>query len=129
VPPIRASCRRRRLGRYLLFDTHYNWKCQMSIDAEVLNSESVDMLCGMYATEYTSQSLVRMRDPVPSMLNALGACAGFAAQVAVWRTLVLPTGRNPGDFFVYVGNRTKSYSTVRRSTSSSFRHRLIACRS
>jgi hypothetical protein len=75
----------------------------MSIDAEVLNSESVDSLCGMYATEYTSQSLARMRDPVPSMLNALGACAGFAAQVAVWRTLVLPTGRNPGDFFVYVG--------------------------
>jgi hypothetical protein len=75
----------------------------MSIDAEVLNSESVDLLCGMYETEYTSQSLARMRDPVPSMLNALGSCAGFAAQVAVWRTLVLPTGRNPGDFFVYVG--------------------------
>jgi hypothetical protein len=75
----------------------------MSIDAEVLNSEPVDLLCGMYATEYTSQSLARMRDPVPSMLNALGACAGFAAQVAVWRTLVLPTDRNPGDFFVYVG--------------------------
>jgi len=36
------------------------------------------------------------------MLNALGACAGFAAQVAVWRELVLPTKRNPGDFLVYV---------------------------
>jgi hypothetical protein len=75
----------------------------MSIDAEVLNSEPVDLLCGLYATEYTSESLARMRDPVPAMLNALGACAGFAAQVAVWRTLVLPKGRNPGDYLVYVG--------------------------
>jgi hypothetical protein len=75
----------------------------MSIDAEVLNSETVDLLCGLYATEYTSESLARMRDPVPAMLNALGACAGFAAQVAVWRALVLPRGRNPGDYLVYVG--------------------------
>jgi hypothetical protein len=75
----------------------------MSIDAEVLNSEPVDLLCGLYATEYTSESLARMRDPVPAMLNALGACAGFAAQVAVWRALVLPRGRNPGDYLVYVG--------------------------
>jgi hypothetical protein len=48
----------------LLFDTRYNWKCPMSIDAEVLNSEPVDLLCGMYATEYTSQSLARMRGRV-----------------------------------------------------------------
>jgi hypothetical protein len=74
----------------------------MSIDAEVLNSRPVDLLCGMYAAEYSSQSLASMRDPAPSMLNALGACAGFAAQVAVWRELVLPTSRNPGDFLVYV---------------------------
>jgi len=58
------SRRRRRRGRYLLFDTRYNWKCPMSIDAEVLNSEPVDLLCGMYATEYTSQSLARMRGRV-----------------------------------------------------------------
>jgi hypothetical protein len=38
---------------------------------------------------------------VPSILNALGACAGFAAQIAVWRELILPKGRNPGDYLVY----------------------------
>ncbi len=30
----------------------------------------------------------------------MGACAGFAAQVAVWRELILPRNRNPGDFLV-----------------------------
>src|SRR5215467_7542182 len=74
----------------------------MSIDAEVLNSEPAHLLSSMYATEYPPQSLLRERSPVPSMLNAVGACAGFAAQVAVWRELVFPTNRNPGDFLAYV---------------------------
>jgi hypothetical protein len=73
----------------------------MSIDADVLNSKTVTLLCDMYADEYTSRSSPHTRDPVPLILNALGACAGFAAQVAVWRDLVLPAKRNPGDFFVY----------------------------
>jgi hypothetical protein len=79
----------------------------MSIDAEVLNSKPVDLLHDMYRAEYTSRSLPPTRDPVPSMLNALGACAGFAAQAAVWRELVLPAKRNPGDFLVYT--TTKSH--------------------
>src|SRR5262245_26489946 len=73
----------------------------MTIDSEVLNSKAVNSLCEMYASEYRSQSFATMRDPVPSMLNALGACAGFAAQVAAWRELVLPAQRNPGDFLFY----------------------------
>jgi hypothetical protein len=73
----------------------------MTIDSEILNCKAVDSLCEMYAAEYRSQPFVTMRDPVPSMLNALGACAGFAAQVAVWRELILPTQRNPGDFLFY----------------------------
>jgi len=81
----------------------------MSIDSEVLNSKPVHLLCDMYAAEYKSQSLAHMRDPAPSILNALGACAGFAAQVAVWHELVLPAKRNPGDFLVYL--TTKSHET------------------
>jgi hypothetical protein len=79
----------------------------MSIDAEVLNSEPAHMLSSMYATEYAPQSLPREGSPAPSMLNAVGACAGFAAQVAVWRELVLPTKRNPGDFFVYAITKSR----------------------
>lgn len=40
------------------------------------------------------------------MLNALGACAGFAAQIAVWRELILPKKRNPGDFLVLVTTKS-----------------------
>jgi hypothetical protein len=80
---------------------------QMSIDADVLNSEPAHLLSSMYATEYPPQSLLREPSPVPSMLNALGACAGFAAQVAVWRELVLPAKRNPGDFFVYAITKSR----------------------
>jgi hypothetical protein len=79
----------------------------MSIDADVLNSEPAHLLSSMYATEYPPQSLPREPSPVPSMLNALGACAGFAAQVAVWRELVLPTKRNPGEFFVYAITKSR----------------------
>jgi len=78
----------------------------MTIDSEVLNSKAVNSLCEMYASEYRSQSFATMRDPVPSMLNALGACAGFAAQVAVWRELVLPTQRNPGDFLFHAAPKS-----------------------
>jgi hypothetical protein len=79
----------------------------MSIDAEVLNSEPAHLLSSMYAEEYPHQSLLSERSPVPSMLNALGACAGFAAQVAVWRELILPTKRNPGEFFVYAITKSR----------------------
>jgi hypothetical protein len=78
----------------------------MTIDSEILNCKAVDSLCEMYAAEYRSQPFVTMRDPVPSMLNALGACAGFAAQVAVWRELILPTQRNPGDFLFYTAPKS-----------------------
>jgi hypothetical protein len=95
---------------------------QMSIDADVLNSEPAHLLSSMYATEYPPQSLPREPSPVPSMLNALGACAGFAAQVAVWRELVLPTKRNPGEFFVYA--ITKSRETFFFGVL----HRPLRCR-
>jgi hypothetical protein len=77
----------------------------MTIDSNVLNSKPIALLCEMYAAEYTSQVSRSTSAPVPSMLNAVGACAGFAAQVAVWRELVLPAKRNPGDFFAYLGRR------------------------
>jgi hypothetical protein len=79
----------------------------MSIDAEVLDSEPAHLLSNLYATEYPPHSLLSERSPVPSMLNALGACAGFAAQVAVWRELVLPTKRNPGEFFIYAITKSR----------------------
>jgi hypothetical protein len=80
---------------------------QMSIDADVLNSEPAHLLSTMYGSEYPPQSLLHEPSPVPSMLNALGACAGFAAQVAVWRELVLPAKRNPGEFFVYAITKSR----------------------
>jgi hypothetical protein len=74
----------------------------MSINENILNSEPVNLLCRLYTAEYSSQDL-----PVPSMLNALGACAGFAAQVAVWRDLILPRNRNPGDFLVFATTKSR----------------------
>jgi hypothetical protein len=41
-----------------------------------------------------------------TILNALGAIAGFAAQQAVWKVLIEPERRNPGDYLVMV--QTKS---------------------
>ena len=52
-------------------------KTSMSIGADILSSEPVDQLCRMFANEFTRESAGHTS--VPSMLNALGACAGFAA--------------------------------------------------
>ncbi len=79
----------------------------VNIAADFLNSEPVNLLCGMYVTEYTQRSFFRKPAPsVPSMLNAVGACAGFAAQAAVWHELVLESKRNPGDFLVYATTKS-----------------------
>jgi hypothetical protein len=78
----------------------------MSIDGEVLNSRTVASLCDMYVGEYMQPSSASRRDPLPLTLNALGACAGFAAQVAVWRGMVLSANRNPGDFLVYAAPKS-----------------------
>jgi hypothetical protein len=73
----------------------------VNIAADFLNSELVNSLCDMYVTEYTPRSFFRKAAPsIPSILNAIGACAGFAAQAAVWREMILPTKRNAGDFLV-----------------------------
>jgi len=74
----------------------------MSIDANVLSSQPVVLLGDMYAAEYASLASVSATTRAPAMLNALGACAGFAAQIAIWRELILPKNRNPGDFLVFV---------------------------
>jgi hypothetical protein len=70
----------------------------MSIDQNVLNSEPVNLLGRMYAAEYAAQSCTP--DQIPSILNAIGASAGFAAQIAVWRELISPGLRDPGDFLI-----------------------------
>jgi hypothetical protein len=74
----------------------------MSIGANVLSSEPVLSLRDMYMGEYASSASASRTSVAPAILNALGACAGFAAQIAVWRELVLPKSRNPGDFLVFV---------------------------
>jgi hypothetical protein len=80
----------------------------MAIDADVLRSEPVRRLCDMFASECVSHSLFREPSPdVPSMLNALGACAGFAAQAAVWRGLIVQKERNLGDFLALVTTKSK----------------------
>lgn len=79
----------------------------MGIDADVMRSQPVRLLCDMYAAEYGSAPNGSASTQVPAILNAVGACAGFAAQIAVWRELVLPKKRNPGDFLVYA--TTKSH--------------------
>jgi hypothetical protein len=72
----------------------------MAIGADVLNSRPVVSLRDMYVAEYAVLARASGKNSVPAVLNALGACAGFAAQVAVWRELILPANRNPGDFLV-----------------------------
>jgi hypothetical protein len=80
----------------------------MTIDSDILNSQVVQSLCQMYAAECTPRSLFSRKAPsVPAMLNAVGACGGFAAQVAVWRELILPNNRNPGDFLAYATTKSK----------------------
>jgi hypothetical protein len=59
----------------------------------------------MYMAEYAAQSNVS-GGSAPAMMNAVGACAGFAAQIAVWRELILPKNRNPGDFLIYLTTQT-----------------------
>jgi hypothetical protein len=80
----------------------------MTIDRDFISSQVVQSLCQMYAAEYTPQSLFFQKTAsIPAMLNAVGACAGFAAQVAVWRELVLPRNKNPGEFLVYANTKSK----------------------
>ena len=64
----------------------------VTIDADVFDSDPVAALRDMFAALYPSN--------LPALLNALGACAGLAAQAAVWRELVIAHGCNPGDVFV-----------------------------
>jgi hypothetical protein len=78
----------------------------MSIDQNVLNSEPVNLLGRMYADEYAARS--GAPDQIPSMLNAVGACAGFAAQIAVWRELISPALRDPGDFLILATTKSGS---------------------
>ena len=73
----------------------------MGIGPDVLNSQPVTLLRDMYTAEYASPASAPADSPAPAILNALGACAGFAAQVAVWRELILPKRRNPGDFLFF----------------------------
>jgi hypothetical protein len=73
----------------------------MSIGANVLSSKPVILLRDMYAAEYASRAIASANSQAPAILNALGACAGFAAQMAVWRELVWPKNRNPGDFLLF----------------------------
>jgi hypothetical protein len=74
----------------------------MGIDGNVLNSEVVDSLARLFASAYPPRSRFFRKTPqIPAMLSAVGACGGFAAQVAVWRELILPGWRNPGDFLMF----------------------------
>ena len=73
----------------------------MSIDTDVMRSQPVLLLRDTYAAEYASAPNASASSQASAILNAMGACAGFAAQIAVWRELVLAKNRNPGDFLVY----------------------------
>jgi hypothetical protein len=81
----------------------------MTIGADVLSSRPVVSLRDMYMAEYDSGPGASAGSQVPPILNALGACGGFAAQIAVWRELILPKHRNPGDFLIFAN--TKSHET------------------
>jgi hypothetical protein len=81
----------------------------MTIGADVLNSQPVVSLRGLYMAEYASGLGAPVGSQAPAILNALGACAGFAAQIAVWRALILPKQRSPGDFLIFAN--TKSHET------------------
>ncbi|WP_109127390.1 hypothetical protein [Dyella sp. C11] len=62
----------------------------MIISKEVVESDAVAVSVGMFAFAYAQH--------LPSIMVAIGACAGFSAQLAVWKTLVQPADRDPGDF-------------------------------
>jgi hypothetical protein len=80
----------------------------MTVDRDFISSQVVQSLCQMYAAEYTPRSwFVQKTASIPAMLNAVGACGGFAAQVAVWRELVLPGNKNPGEFLAYATTQSK----------------------
>ncbi|CAG2145723.1 hypothetical protein LMG31506_03243 [Cupriavidus yeoncheonensis] len=70
----------------------------MIISSRIAESEGVAIPIGMFAVTYKKH--------LPSIMVAIGACGGFAAQLAVWRTLIQPFNRNPGDFLVHA--QTKS---------------------
>jgi hypothetical protein len=80
---------------------------QMTIDADVLDCGPVNQLGDLFAGDSAAGTSFGKRASVPAMLNALGACAGFAAQAAVWRELVLPANRNPGDFLVFASTKSR----------------------
>lgn len=65
----------------------------MIISEKVVASDSVVVPLGMFAFHAGMQ--------LPSMMVAIGACAGFAAQLAVWQGLVQPQGRDPGEYLYH----------------------------
>lgn len=73
----------------------------MIISKDVVESDAVAVTVGMFAFTYAQH--------LPSIMVAIGACAGFSAQLAVWKTLVQPAGRDPGDFLCHA--RTKAGET------------------
>ncbi|THD42804.1 MAG: hypothetical protein E7774_14180, partial [Bradyrhizobium sp.] len=72
----------------------------MSFGRDAKGRATISSLCRMFVEEYATSPA---DERVPAVLNAIGACAGFASQIAVWRELILPKGRDPGDFLVYCG--------------------------
>jgi hypothetical protein len=78
------------------------FQSRIDSDFDFPNGATVKLLLAIFETSATPDE----HPTVPMILNALGACAGFAAQITVWRELILPKGRNPGDYLV--GATTKS---------------------
>ncbi|WER45623.1 hypothetical protein CupriaWKF_15200 [Cupriavidus sp. WKF15] len=70
----------------------------MIVSKQVIESDSVTVPIGMFAMTYEKH--------LPSIMVSIGACGGFAAQLAVWHTLIQPTHRNPGDFLVHARTRS-----------------------
>jgi hypothetical protein len=66
-------------------------------DLDFPNGATVKLLRAIFEAGGTPEE----HPDMPLTLNALGACAGFAAQLSVWRELILPKSRNPGDYLMY----------------------------
>src|ERR1700721_424493 len=73
----------------------------MTLSVHVGSRAPVVGLVKMFSAEYAPGG------GPPAILNAIGACAGFASQIAVWRELILPDNRNPGDFLCFVATKSQ----------------------
>jgi hypothetical protein len=70
----------------------------VDIGVDALNQDCVTEAIGMFSDKCLSH--------MPSVAMAIGACAGFASQLAVWREVIMKHGVDAGRFLMCVGTKS-----------------------